>query len=242
MQQLWPDPTEDPDDLVAELTARTQWVAMNFVHALDGAIAVEGVSGPLGGEGDRRLFRTLRDRSDVVLVGAGTVRAEQYGPTRLRAAAVRRGRGQQPRPVLAIVTRSGDLLDLERLWSDPDAPIVVVTGTDVAADVVAGLQERGAEVVVAGDEPGPDLATTIDHFRDRGLGRILCEGGPALARDMLAAGLVSDLFTTVGAVAVGGGTTMLPDRLPTPVALELAAVRRAGDEVLLHHRVARDDA
>lgn len=242
MEQLWPDVTEDSADLVAELTERTRWVAMNFVHALDGAIAVEGVSGPLGGDGDRLLFRALRDRSDVVLAGAGTVRAEQYGPTRLRSAAVRTQRGQQPRPVLAIVTRSGDLLDLDRLWSDPDAPIVVVTGTSVASGVVTALEDRGAEVLVAGDGPGPDLVTAVEHFRARGLGRILCEGGPALAHDMLAAGLVTDLFTTVGAVAVGGGATMLPDQLPAPVSLALAAVRRAGDEVMLHHRVTGEDA
>lgn len=237
MQQLWPDAGEDPDDLAADLTHRTQWVGLNFVQAVDGAIAVDGVSGPLGDEGDRQLFLALRDRSDVVLAGAGTVRAERYGPTSLRAADRRVRRGQSPRPVLAVVTRSGDLLDLERLWSDPGAPIVVVSGTSLAPGVVADLQERGAEVMVVGQGAEPDLAAVVDEFRARGLGRILCEGGPALARDMLAAGLVTDMFTTIGAVAVGGGATMVPEPLPEPVALELATVRRSGDEVLLHHRV-----
>lgn len=237
MQQLWPDPSEDSGDLAAQLSVRPAWVGLNFVTALDGAIAVDGTSGPLGGEGDQALFHTLRDRCDVVLVGAGTVRAENYGPTSVRAAPARQRRGQSARPALAVVTRSGDLLDLQRLWEDRDMTIVVVTGADMSPDVSTQLEARGAEVVVAGHDPDVDLGLAVQALVDRGWPRVLCEGGPSLAHDLLAAGQVTDLFTTVAGSVVGGATSMVPTELDERVELSLMAVRLSNQEVLLHHRV-----
>lgn len=260
MERLWPSPAHEevaaradetsPDGgggaalgdvgadprLLAELLDRTDWVGANFVSSLDGAIRVEGVSGPLGSTGDRQVFLRLRDLADAVLVGAGTVRAERYGPTRLRAAGERARRGQSPRPRLVIVTRSCDLLGLDRLWSDPEAPITVLTGAGAPADRVAGLQQRGAEVLQVGDG-GPDLVAGLETLRERGLARLLSEGGPTLHTDMLALGLLTDLFTTIAPVVVGGADSMVPLRLPEPLSLRLEAVRRWGDELLLHHRV-----
>lgn len=236
MQQLWPDPGENPDDLAAELSVRPAWVGLNFVTALDGAVVVDGTSGPLGGDGDRQLFLALRDRCDVVLVGAGTVRAENYGPTSDRAARARQERGQTARPALAIVTRSGDLLGQNRLWEDRDMAIVVVTGPDIPPGVMAELEHRGAEVVVTGDD-GVDLAIAMQALAARGWHRAMCEGGPELAHDLVAAGLVTDMFTTIAGTVVGGGSSMVPTVLDEPVELSLMAVRRANDELLLHHRV-----
>lgn len=236
MERLWPDPGAEADeDLHADLSRRDGWVASNFVMSLDGSIHVDGRSGGLGGDGDLLLFRTLRDRADVVVAGAGTVRTERYGPTRLRAREQRTARGQQPRPRLVVVTRSADLADAERLWSDPDAPITVLTGTDAPADRVAGLQER-AEVLTVGDT-GPDLTAGLRVLQDRGESRILVEGGPSLQVGMLTLGLLTDLFTTVAPLLVGGGSTSVPIALPTAVELSLRSVRRHGDELFLHHVV-----
>ncbi len=223
------------DDLHADLARRDTWVASNFVMALDGAIAMDGRSGGLGGDGDLAVFRSLRDHADVVLVGAGTVRAESYGPTRVRSVDARRARGQADRARLVVVTRGADLSGADRLWSDPGAPITVLTGTDAPADRVARLRER-AEVITIGDQ-GPDLAAGLAQLRGRGLGRVLTEGGPSLQAEMLARGLVTDLFTTVAPVVVGGGATTVPSPLPEPLELALVAVWRHDDELFLHHRV-----
>lgn len=220
----------------ADLARRTAWVASNFVVSLDGAITVDGASGDLGGAGDLAMFRSLRDHADAVLVGAGTARAESYGPTRRRAVAARETRGQADRPTLVLVTRSMHLRELDRLWAEPDAPVVVLTGSDAPADEVAWVRER-AEVVAVGND-GPDLAAGLRHLRDRGLARVVAEGGPALQADLLRLGLVTDLFTTVAPMVVGGGRTSVPDLLPTPTTLGLAAAWRHGDELFLHHRVA----
>lgn len=247
MQQVWPSrddgsgtargPEVARDDLAADMSERTRWTALNFVAALDGAITINGRSGPLGGDGDRALFQALRDRCDVVLVGAGTARAENYGPPSDRAAVARCDRGQAARPALAIVTRSGELDDLDRLWAADDATVVVLTGTGMPARVRADLEARGAEVDIVGDGEAATIARVVDSLHARGWGRILCEGGPTLAHELLSAGLASDLFTTIAGVVVGGPPTMLPASLETPVDLELATVRISGEEVLVHHRV-----
>lgn len=248
MRQLWPNPADaagggdrppgQADELLEDLDARREWVGLNFVTAVDGAVTIAGRSGPLGGRGDRAMFRALRDHSDVVMVGAGTARAENYGPTSPRAASMRHDRGQAPRPALVVVTRSGDLSDLDRLWADPGMQVVVAAGSDLHRDRAEALTTRGAEVVVSdGPAGGPDLDEVIDLLRARGLGRILCEGGPHLAADLLAAGLVTDMFTTVSPLVVGGTDTMVTPRLAVPRHLALAAVRMHGDEVFLHHRV-----
>src|SRR4051812_2248584 len=58
-------------------------VRLNMIASADGATAVDGLSGGLGGPPDRKVFAALRSLADVVLVAAGTVRAERYGPAAL---------------------------------------------------------------------------------------------------------------------------------------------------------------
>src|SRR6478752_705255 len=81
---------------------------MNFVQSADGAATLDGRSGPLGGDTDRRLMQVLRTMADVVLVGAGTVRIEGYGSVEVSEAdrAWRRANGLEPQPAFAVVSRT----------------------------------------------------------------------------------------------------------------------------------------
>ncbi|MBV8290230.1 MAG: dihydrofolate reductase family protein, partial [Mycobacterium sp.] len=83
------------------------WLRANFIASLDGAATIGGTTGRLGGPGDRALFSLLRELADVILVGAGTVRAEDYSGARLTIAQRqgRQARGQSEVPQLAIVTK-----------------------------------------------------------------------------------------------------------------------------------------
>ena len=83
-----------------------QSVRFNFVASIDGAATDHGLSGGLSGQADKRVFDILRRLCDVVLVGAGTVRAEGYGAMRLDPASVqlRRANGLADQPVFAIVS------------------------------------------------------------------------------------------------------------------------------------------
>ena len=87
------------------------WLRANFIASLDGGATFGGKSGQLGGPGDRAVFNVLREVADVILVGAGTVRAEGYSGARPTVAQRQRrqARGQSEVPPLAIVTRSGHL-------------------------------------------------------------------------------------------------------------------------------------
>src|SRR5215510_7706250 len=84
MQQLLPFPRDpvDPATVYDDLppAGRRPTVRLNMIASIDGATAVAGVSGGLGGPADQALFAVLRAQADVVLVAAGTVRAEHYGP------------------------------------------------------------------------------------------------------------------------------------------------------------------
>lgn len=219
---------------------RDRWVAVNMVSSVDGVIAVDGVSGPLGGEGDLAGFRALRAAADVILVGAGTARAEQYGPPKVRegARAARVARGQSERPAVAVVSRSLDFDGAERLL-EGDAHVLVVTSGTADRGRRDGLAARGVAVVEAG-EADVDLAGALDALAARGLGRVLCEGGPRLTHDLLVAGLVDELFVTVAPTVVGGdGPRIVGAALPSPIGLSLREGRLHDGELLLRYAVAR---
>ena len=103
----------DPVDLVHDEVRQTDgtrpWVLMNMISSADGATTLDGASGGLGGEADRRLLGTLRGLADVILVGASTVRAENYRAPRTpddRVGVLRATSGRPPRPRLAVVSAS----------------------------------------------------------------------------------------------------------------------------------------
>lgn len=214
------------------------WVAVSMVSGVDGAVVVGGVSGPLGAEGDLAGFRALRAAVDVILVGAGTVRAEQYGPPKVRASAraSRRARGQAERPAVAVVSASLDLRGGEALL-DGGGTVLVITTASAPSDRREALRARGVVVLEAGVQV-VDLGDALAQLAARGLGRVLCEGGPSLNRDLLAAGLVDELFVTLAPVLVGGpGAGLVAGALPVPVGLALREGRLHEGELLLRYEV-----
>jgi riboflavin biosynthesis pyrimidine reductase len=210
MRRLWPDPGE-VDDVAAMVAADARpvpdgrpWVLVNMVASLDGAITIDERSGGLGGPADKAMFSALRGVADVILVGAGTVRAEGYGPARPSEAtrAVRLARGQQEVPRLAIVTRSLELDVSTPLFTESVLPPIVVTCG--AADPARLLAlDDVAELVVVGDEV-VDLAAALAMLRTAGAGVVTCEGGPSLNGDLIAADLIDEWDLTVSPLLVSG--------------------------------------
>jgi riboflavin biosynthesis pyrimidine reductase len=208
VRQLLPTPG-DVDPLEAYLAAHRPapagrpWVAMSMVSSLDGATAVGGRSGQLGGDPDREVFQAVRAIADVILVAAGTVRAEGYGPVRLseraRSARVASGRSAEA-PRLAVVTASLDL-DLTRAAEGPVRPLVLTT-EDADPQRRAALEEL-AEVRAHGTGR-VDLAAALAGLADDGVGVVVCEGGPSLNAALVAADLVDEWCVTLAPAIVGG--------------------------------------
>jgi riboflavin biosynthesis pyrimidine reductase len=169
--------TEDLDELYA--VPRLPWLRVNMVSTVDGAAAGDtGKSGSINNAADKRVFDHLRSVADVIIVGAGTARAEGYRPT--------------------------------------DRPIVVVSRRDEAPDTL-----RGAEPGTVLVEPLGDAGAFRQSLVDRGWNRILCEGGPTLLGELLAAGVVDELCTTTVPRLVGGVRQRIVQGLPVNLPLRL---------------------
>lgn len=240
MRRLLPSPGPfEPADAYAGFDPPAQWVALGMVGSLDGAVAVDGRSAGLGGAGDRAAFRALRSLADVIVVGLGTAVAERYRPSwPARHVDARAARGQPPLPRLAVVTGSGRIpQDLPAL-RDPSRPPLVLT-TAGGAPVAEGRVGDRAEVVEveASAEGVVDASALVAVLGGRGLGRIVCEGGPTLAHAMVAGEVVDELFLTVAPTLVGGRPGLVGDALPGgPHDLVLHELRVHGSELVCRYR------
>lgn len=210
MRRLWPEPgdVEDVAALVADEArpppADRPWVLVNMVASLDGAITIDGRSGALGGPGDKALFSALRQVADVVLVGAGTARTEDYGPTRASQATreARADRGQARLPRLAVVSRSLALDPAARMFSDPSNRPIVITHEGADADRALALSEV-AEVrqIGVGDV---DLPAALAQLHAEGNRIVTCEGGPSLNGHLVAQDLIDEWALTISPQLVAG--------------------------------------
>ena len=227
MRQVYPGGSALTDAAVAGLYAYPDpgapprcWMRANMVASLDGAAAVDGRARGLSGEADEQVFAMLRALADVILVGAGTARAEHYAPVRpesegLRWAWLRDGR--TPSAPIAVVTRALDL-DLASpllAGAPPHARTIIIT-TESALPGRRAAAARNAEVIVAG-EASVDLKAAVDALAERGHQRISCEGGPHLLGQLADAGLVDELCFTLSPLMAGpGADRIVTGGLPMP--------------------------
>jgi riboflavin biosynthesis pyrimidine reductase len=180
------------------------WVRANMVATIDGAAGDgTGSSAGISAPADRTLLGVLRALADVLVVGAGTARAEGYRPLPAREAFAdrRAAGGQRPTAAVAVVTRTGDLDTLPDLFL-PDAGTLVLT---CASAPLGRLRERAGDdcVVVAGDED-VEPARAIAALAERGLRRVLLEGGPSLLGRFAAARRLDELCLTWTPLLVAG--------------------------------------
>ncbi|WP_082042792.1 pyrimidine reductase family protein [Rhodococcus sp. MEB064] len=200
--------TVNSDDLV-ELYAYptdpgTPWIRVNFVVSIDGAVSQDGVSGGLGTDADKTVFAALRGLADAVLVGSGTVSAENYGGVvvsdEVRAARV--ARGQQPVPPVVVVTGSANVDPTAAVVTDAEVPPIVLTTSDAPEDRVRALTDAGVTVVRGGETlSGHAVKSMLDEL---GLYRVLCEGGPGLFGSLLEADVVDELCITTSPTMAAG--------------------------------------
>ena len=198
-----------------------------MVATADGRAAVNGSAVGIGSAADKRLMRELRAEADVVLHGAGTVRADPLSarvPPDL--VAQRLERGLSPQPLGAIVTRSGNLPPTHPYYESQT--VIYIT----SERAVSALARDTVEVCrVAG------VPEVVEDLARRGVHRILCEGGPTLNAALFQEGLVDDLFLTVAPKLVGGPeplTIIKGDSLGT-IHLQLRSLVELEGELFLRY-------
>lgn len=247
MRRLLPEPADEVD-VYAEYAVPDEQLAaggwhlrLNFVSSADGAVTQDGVSAGLSTPGDRRVFAALRGLADVILVGAGTVRVEGYGPDRPsdRRRERRRAQGLHEAPAIAVVSGRLDLDPTAELFSAPDARTIVFTHDGAPAERREALA-RVAEVV----STGADAVDPVAMLRDlawRGMRRVLCEGGPHLFATLLSAGVVDELCLTLSPLlsGPGAGRIVAGAQLHAPARLRLSGLLEEDDALFLRYAAER---
>jgi len=229
----------------AAAAAERPRVMLNMVSSADGSATVGGRSGPLSSRADRELFHGLRLPVDAVLAGAGTVRAERYGriiPQQQRRA-LRLQRGRSEEPLACIVSRSLALDADIPLLSEPAARVVVLTAAE--RQLSAGVAQ--IDYVRAARDGALDLSAALQElYRRFDVRTLLCEGGPHLASQLLAAGLVDELVLSLSPTLAGGedhSGQVLPilagPELDPPLQLELLGALHSDSQLFLRYGVAR---
>jgi len=223
MRRLLPDP--GPTTVSEQLESYRPWeearkerplVAMNFVATVDGRATIEGRSGPIGSDTDTAMLAGLRTRFDAVMIGAGTMRAERYGPMK---------------PLVVLVSGRLDLP-----WDAPlftaDGEVVIFTASE------AEPPQTAASLDVVRHEGAVNLREAVRYLRqDHGVRALLSEGGPHLHEQMQADGLVDDLFLTIAPKLSGGeAPRILEGSLPDVVGLSLAWLLEEDGELFARYR------
>jgi riboflavin biosynthesis pyrimidine reductase len=224
MRRLLPDP--GPTSVSAQLEAYRPWeeapadrplVGMNFVATVDGRATIEGRSGPIGSDADTEMLVGLRKRFEAVLIGAGTMRVERYGPME---------------PLVVLVSGRLDLPWDAPLFTEERGEALIFTASE------AEPPETAATVEVVRHEGAVNLGEALRHLRaERGIRAVLSEGGPHLHAQMQADGLVDDLFLTIAPKLSGGeAPRILEGSLPDVAGLELAWLLEQDGELFARYR------
>jgi riboflavin biosynthesis pyrimidine reductase len=206
-----------------------------MVASADGAVTVDGRSRGLSGPADKMIFTVLRSQADVIVVGAGTARAEHYRPVQQQEIWLQLRPPGAPLPPVAVVTGSLDLTGCERLLTMPPGPsqTIVVTTAAAPADRKAALAGR-ARVIEAG-EHAVDLTAAIQALVDLGYLSILTEGGPTLIGQLAAAGLLDELCLTTSPLLAAGQSGRIASGPPATERLSLAHALVDGDFLLCRY-------
>ena len=214
------------------ITAGRPWVTLKAAVSLDGRIATRsGDSKWITGEAARKAAHRLRAEHDAILVGSGTVLADDPALT------VRGVRGRDPQRVI---------LD-GRLRTPPRSKAVPGSWIITAKQGGEALTQRGATVIrlpPKGKSGRPGLSAILDELGRWRITSVLVEGGADVHGELLRAGLVDELAIFVAPVIIGGDGVLLARgsgaaTMAKALRLTGVSIQRLGDDVLVTGRPKR---
>lgn len=224
------------------------FVTANFAITADGRISTRNFTpADFSSPRDKRRLLEIRVRCDAILIGARTLATDTMKlglPDDLRAA--RKKSGLPELPLRVVLSNSGHLDPKLRIFQKPGAPIVIFSTSRMPPRTRTALAVK-AEVHLH-DSQSVDLPRALATLRlSHGIRRLVCEGGGALFRNLIAAGLVDELHLTLCPRIFGGRgaptlTGVASDFLPHSARLRLAEMLPFGDECFTRWKVLRRDA
>jgi len=213
-------------------------IRVNMAVSLDGRIApADRQKMRLGGSADLRRMEQLRAWADVIVVGAGTIRAEDppFALTDEAQCRQRLAEGREEHPMVVVLT-AGMSLDQARVFNGPGRSAIATI--DQAPDPGPGLPE-GVQIWRLG-QGGVDPVQLVERLISEGFDKILIEGGGGVASLFFEKELVDEIWLTLTPWLIGGdGAPSLADagRLFDPPPLfHLASNEVVQNEVFLIYR------
>ncbi len=211
------------------------FVTLKLAGTLDGRIATaSGESQWITGPEARRAVHMMRARHDAVMVGAGTVRADDPSLTV-------RGLGITQQPVRVVVSRHASLpADAQLARTATITPTWLCHGPNANASAWTDQGVKGLPCAISHSQIDPDAV--LQTLAEQGITRVFCEGGGMLASSFLAADLVDELVVFTAGMAIGAeGTPALAamgiDRLESAPRFNLDQVQQVGADIM--HRWVR---
>lgn len=217
----------------AGATERRPYVIVNMVATADGQGRIGENTAELGGPADADLFATLRERVDCVMAGTGTIAAESYNaPARTQdVQARRRAAGLAARPLLATISRSGELPTEAPLFADEGLRLRVFSEAELELDSV---KAQTAQVMTTDPAEVLMALRMQDDVRS-----VLLEGGPHLNTPFFERELVDELFLTVAPTIIGNGDPfpIIAGPLTRNQKLHLISAFTGDEHLFLRYRV-----
>ena len=245
---LYPPPGREVPSIYEDLElpptgqqgAGRPYVVINMVSSVDGRTTAEGKAAGMGSGIDRQAMRTLRSKSDAVMIGAGTLRAETLS--------LGLDASDATPPLAIIVTNTGDLPLEEHLIVKGGQEVVVLLSDEVPREIAGRLHGLAQVTMVPADASGAvDLYRAMQALRaELGVEVVIVEGGPALNHALISRNLVDELFLTVapellGGTSTGGLTLLRGPEIPACArpTLELLSIHLADGELFLRYSLNR---
>ena len=209
------------------------FLTLKLAASLDGRIATAtGESQWITGPEARRMVHAMRARHDAVMVGAGTARVDDPSLTV-------RDLGIEDQPVRIVVSRHLDVPLMSRLAKTArDVPVWIVHGEDADPTLLRTWEDIGAELLPCAREDGHlSPRGVLRALGEKGLTRVFCEGGGALAASLLGAGIVDELVTFNAGMALGAEGfpaigALGVERLAQAPRMRLVSQRRCGADLM----------
>ncbi len=244
MEQIFPSPVDDVDTAalyrsdVRVAMEHRPWVMCNMISSTDGGIALDGVSGGLGGSADKVVFSAIRALPDVIVVASGTVIAENYRSAQTTPETQQRRAefGQSPIPRIAIVTQSLRIDPDHRVFDGPIKPLIITSGN--SPESARATLGTVADVVIAGDTT-VDLDSALVELGNRGAQTVLLEGGPTLNGAFVDADLIDELCLSFAPMMIGGASPRIVDKSSNTVPHTMRLDRILHEDGYLFHRYLR---